>query len=144
MLVKQIMSTPVVTVSANAPLSDAIRLMLDRHISGLPVVADATGELPGILSEGDLLRRSEVGTGEMRHRWVWSFALSWRHKVPTERLRVSLGTSVPDTLLDIARRVSASFVVAGAYGHSRVREWIIGGTTRELAARSEVPLFMAH
>jgi CBS domain-containing protein len=71
MLVKQIMSTPVVTVSANAPLDDAIRLMLDRHISGLPVVADATGELQGILSEGDLLRRSEVGTGEVHHRWLF-------------------------------------------------------------------------
>jgi len=71
MLIKQIMSTPVVTVSADAPLTEAIRLMLDRHISGLPVVSEATGELQGILSEGNLLRRSEVGTGEVGHHWLF-------------------------------------------------------------------------
>jgi nucleotide-binding universal stress UspA family protein len=32
----------------------------------------------------------------------------------------------------------------GAYGHSRWREWIMGGTTREMLATSEVPILMAH
>jgi nucleotide-binding universal stress UspA family protein len=32
----------------------------------------------------------------------------------------------------------------GAYGHSRWREWIMGGTTREMLASAEVPVLMAH
>jgi CBS domain-containing protein len=41
--------------------------MLQHHISGLPVV-DAAGKLVGIISEGDFIRRSEIGTG--RGRWL--------------------------------------------------------------------------
>ena len=47
-------------------------------------------------------------------------------------------------ILDKARRVSADLIVTGAYGHSRLREWILGGVTRDLIARSEIPLLMAH
>jgi CBS domain-containing protein len=64
------MSSPALTVSPDAPLSDAIRIMIDRRVSGLPVEA-ATGRLVGILSEADLLRRSEVGTGRRSHHWLY-------------------------------------------------------------------------
>jgi CBS domain-containing protein len=52
--VAQIMTSPVVTVSGEKSLVDAIRLLLRFHISGLPVV-DAEGRLEGILSELDIL-----------------------------------------------------------------------------------------
>jgi len=51
---KTIMSAPVVTIRPEAPVRDAVRMMLDRHISGLPVVDDA-GRLTGIFTEADLL-----------------------------------------------------------------------------------------
>jgi len=35
-------------------------------------------------------------------------------------------------------------LVAGAYGHSRYREWVLGGATRELLQRAPVPLLLAH
>jgi nucleotide-binding universal stress UspA family protein len=35
-------------------------------------------------------------------------------------------------------------MVTGAYGHSRYREWMVGGVTRELLERSRVPLLLAH
>jgi nucleotide-binding universal stress UspA family protein len=35
-------------------------------------------------------------------------------------------------------------MVTGAYGHSRYREWMVGGATRELLERSRVPLLLAH
>jgi predicted transcriptional regulator len=47
--------------------------MLQRHVSGLPVV-DASSKLVGIVSEGDFIRRSEIGTGRKRGRWL-SFIL---------------------------------------------------------------------
>jgi nucleotide-binding universal stress UspA family protein len=52
--------------------------------------------------------------------------------------------TVSQVLLDETRRASADLIVMGAYGHSRWREWIIGGTTREMLAMAEVPVLMAH
>ena len=51
---KSIMSAPVVTIRPATPVRDAVRVMLDRHISGLPVVDDE-GRLVGIVTEADLL-----------------------------------------------------------------------------------------
>jgi len=53
-------------------------------------------------------------------------------------------TTPGDALLDEARRISADLIVAGAYGHSRFREWVLGGVTADLLASSPVPLLMAH
>ena len=63
----QIMTRPVFTVLPEATILEAANLMLQRHISGLPVV-DATGKLVGIVSEGDFIRRSEIGTQRKRSR----------------------------------------------------------------------------
>jgi nucleotide-binding universal stress UspA family protein len=32
----------------------------------------------------------------------------------------------------------------GAYGRSRLREWLLGGTTRDILAKTTIPVFMAH
>jgi nucleotide-binding universal stress UspA family protein len=47
-------------------------------------------------------------------------------------------------ILEEAHRFSADLIVTGGYGHSRLREWILGGVTRHLINQSDVPLFMAH
>ena len=52
--------------------------------------------------------------------------------------------SVSEALLGQALERSADLIVMGAYGHSRWREWIMGGTTREMLQASPVPLLMAH
>jgi nucleotide-binding universal stress UspA family protein len=44
----------------------------------------------------------------------------------------------------MARTSGAGLLVTGAYGHSRYREWILGGVTRALLERSPVPLLLAH
>ena len=67
-----IMTTAVVTIRSNASIIDAVRLMLDQRISGLPVV-DENGGLVGIVTEGDLLRRAETGTEKTRPRWLQFF-----------------------------------------------------------------------
>jgi CBS domain-containing protein len=48
------MTDDVLTVTPSTPLPEAVQLLVDRHISGLPVVDD-TGKLVGILSEADLM-----------------------------------------------------------------------------------------
>jgi CBS domain-containing protein len=68
----QIMTHRVITVAPETSISDAANTMLTNHISGLPVV-NASGELVGIVSEGDFLRRSEIGTQRKRPRWLQFF-----------------------------------------------------------------------
>lgn len=65
----QIMTRKVITVSPDASIRDAAKLMIDYHVSGLPVV-DASGALVGIVTERDFLRRHEVGTQRKRPRWL--------------------------------------------------------------------------
>ena len=69
MKVRDIMSPRVISVAPGAPIQEAIRLMLQNHISGLPVV-DSSGVLVGVVTEGDFLRRSETGTEHKRPRWL--------------------------------------------------------------------------
>src|SRR5262252_8629515 len=69
MKVRDIMSTRVVSVEPNANVREAIRLMLQKHISGLPVI-DRSGALVGVVTEGDFLRRVEAGTERKRPRWL--------------------------------------------------------------------------
>ena len=65
----QIMTRPVITVTPETSIVETANIMLQKHVSGLPVV-DATGKLVGIVSEGDFIRRSEIGTQRKRGRWL--------------------------------------------------------------------------
>ena len=65
----QIMTRPVITVTPETTIVEAANTMLQRHVSGLPVV-DAAGKLVGIISEGDFIRRSEIGTQRQRGRFL--------------------------------------------------------------------------
>lgn len=64
-----VMQHELITATAETTIDDAVRLMVTHHISGLPVV-DAAGALLGILSEGDLLRRTELGTEAKVPAWI--------------------------------------------------------------------------
>ncbi len=69
MKVQEIMTTQVITVRSDSSLQDAIATMLERGVSGMPVV-DALGRPVGMLSESDLLRRTELDTERKRPRWL--------------------------------------------------------------------------
>jgi len=64
-----VMTPDPVSISPDASITEAIGVMLERKFSGLPVV-DARGSLVGIVTEGDLLRRTETGTQRKRPRWI--------------------------------------------------------------------------
>jgi CBS domain-containing protein len=72
MKAREIMSLEVVSVSPDASILEAVRLMLLKRISGLPVV-DGQGMLVGVVTEGDFLRRAETGTQRKRARWIEFF-----------------------------------------------------------------------
>ena len=69
MKARDIMTPDVVSVDPDASVAEAAQLMLQRRISGLPVV-DQAGELVGVITEGDFLRRAEMGTQRRRSRWI--------------------------------------------------------------------------
>jgi CBS domain-containing protein len=64
-----VMTTNVITVDPDRSVSDAAKLMLEHRISAVAVVAPG-GEPLGILSEGDLMRRTELGTEKHRPWWL--------------------------------------------------------------------------
>ena len=77
-----VMTRNVITVDPGATVQAVAGLLSERGISGAPVV-DASGQLVGIISEGDLLRRTEIGTnapGSVRRSW-------WLEDVATARAR---------------------------------------------------------
>ncbi|HMO30500.1 CBS domain-containing protein [Enterovirga sp.] len=69
MKARDIMTTPIVSIRSDATVDQAIEIMLNRCFSGLPVVDDE-GRLVGIVTEGDLLRRQELGTQPKHSRWL--------------------------------------------------------------------------
>lgn len=77
MKASDIMVTNVVTVGANSTVGDVAKLLFDKRISAVPVVGEK-GELLGIISEGDLLRRAEVGTEKRRSWWLQALTSSDR------------------------------------------------------------------
>jgi CBS domain-containing protein len=87
----QIMTRSVISVTPDTTIVEAANIMLQRHVSGLPVV-DETGKLVGVVSEGDFIRRSEIGTQRKRGRWL--------------RFILGPGQSASDFVQEHGRRVS--------------------------------------
>jgi CBS domain-containing protein len=69
MKASEVMTLRVATIRPEETVREAARTMLRFGISGLPVV-DAAGRLVGIVTEGDFLRRSEIGTERRHPRWL--------------------------------------------------------------------------
>src|SRR4249920_3572574 len=68
-----------------------------------------------------------------------------RHGVTVELKRiVTAETDVASTILSHAADRSADFLVMGGYGHSRLREFILGGVTRDILASMTIPVLMSH
>ena len=68
-----------------------------------------------------------------------------RHGVNAEAKRnVSSDISAGDVLLSECADLGADMIVMGAYGHSRLREFILGGVSQHLLETMTVPVFMAH
>ncbi|MDB6014980.1 MAG: hypothetical protein JWL65_7230 [Gammaproteobacteria bacterium] len=70
--VSDVMTRIPVTVSPDATLADAANLMIKTRVSGLPVV-DVKGAVIGMITQGDLLRRVELGTEGRSPGWLSSF-----------------------------------------------------------------------
>lgn len=70
--------------------------------------------------------------------------LGWHGVAAQVRAITPAGQSVGAALLDAARAVDADLLVLGSYGHSRLRELVLGGVTRHVLNHADLPVLMAH
>ncbi|ASY65799.1 Inosine-5'-monophosphate dehydrogenase (plasmid) [Sinorhizobium sojae CCBAU 05684] len=102
MQAKDFMTQGVISISPEHSVSHAARIMLENHISGL-LVRDDEGKLLGVLSEGDLLRRAELGPAAWRSSTEKHYASaesftrshSWRVGDVMTRQLVTVGEDTP-------------------------------------------------
>ena len=114
------------TREAARALRDALPLLRDaRHASLVevePAAANAAGD----------------GSLEAAAAWLDS------HSIPFDAHREIARADVGEQLLARARALGADLIVCGGYGHSRLREWALGGVTRHLLGHTTVPTLLSH
>jgi nucleotide-binding universal stress UspA family protein len=128
------------TIGTNAlvgwtPTRESARAVHDA----LPVLAEAAKVLVLTVEtprggEAEALPTADIAEHLARH------ALD----VSAARTVVSDGLSPADALLDYASDIQADLLVVGGYGHSRTREMIMGGVTRDLLHHMTLPVLMSH
>ncbi|GAA0598530.1 universal stress protein [Craurococcus roseus] len=118
------------TREARRAVADALPLLADaEEVLVVEAVPDEAGD-----REAATRRTGDVA------------ALLERHGATArgETLESHAGRAVADALLRAAERHGADLVVAGGYGHARLREWAFGGVTRDLLARCPVCCLLSH
>ena len=105
----------------------------------LPLLVKASNvELLIVLSDGGGSAQSEIGGIEMAKHLA-------RHKAKVDvKITPAGGMDVTSVILSHAADCSANMIVMGGYGHSRLREFVLGGTTRGILSTMTVPVFMSH
>ena len=123
-----VLDGPVLVAWNGSPeAAHALRLALPilQRASRVHVV-EVSDDLPGVPATEAATWLSRQGIAADVHEW------------PAKGRRVSVA------LLHAAAELEAQAMVMGAYGHSRLRETVLGGVTRELIQGSTVPLLLAH
>jgi len=67
-----------------------------------------------------------------------------RHNCNVELRHLTGWKSVSGALLNEAEKSSAGMIVMGSYGHSRIRQWVLGGVTRDVMSKALIPILSAH
>ena len=121
------LETAVVAWNGSAEAGQALRL-------ALPMLRQAKAVHIVCVKEADT-EFSAAAAGEY-------LTLHGIHSLVQERCHD--GSDVTDIILEAARDVGGDFILMGAYGHSRIREAVLGGVTRSMLKLSEIPLMLAH
>lgn len=112
------------TAEAQRAIADALPFMKDAESTVLVSVAEGGERPPGLPD---------------------AVAFLLRHGIAAKSELIDpKGAAVGDVILSFAARSQADLIVAGAYGHSRFREWVFGGVTRALLMRAPVPVLFSH
>jgi nucleotide-binding universal stress UspA family protein len=91
-----------------------------------------------VVVSGDAGKRDEIPGADIAHHLA-------RHGLKVELQRIVAGDlDVTNTILSHAADAGADFIVMGGYGHSRLREFVLGGATRGILQSMTIPTLMAH
>ena len=102
----------------------------------LPLLARASHvDVVMVLGKED--KRDEIHGADMGQHLA-------RRGLAVEVRRIVADGDVQSTLLSYAADSSADMIVMGGYGHSRLREFILGGVTRKMLSAMTIPCFMSH
>lgn len=116
------------TTQAARALQDAMPLLMAADKVEL-VMIDPVAE--------DSATQTEPGAAVLAHLR--------RHSVQAQPVILhAKGTSHSQVLLDHLKQSGAQLLVSGGYGHSRLREWALGGMTRELLFSARIPVLFSH
>ncbi|WP_455373525.1 universal stress protein [Limibacillus halophilus] len=103
----------------------------------LPLLSDAEAVMVLIANPKSAPSEREAGSDIALHLA--------RHNVPVEVHKIHVSeVSIGDALLDQVADLGADLVVMGGYGHSRFRELVLGGVTRQMLQQMTVPVLMSH
>lgn len=80
-----VMATAVAVARPDMTVQDAAKMLIEYQISGMPVV-DKAGKLVGMITEGDLLRRAEIGTEAKRRAW-WLELIASKRELANEYVK---------------------------------------------------------
>lgn len=110
-----------------------------------PQAARALHDALPLLAPGATIDLVTVGTQEDQGDTAALVkALERKHFHPRTKLLLPRDNSIGLALIHHVRTSGAQFLVCGAYGHTRTREWILGGVTRELLVLGSIPVLFAH
>jgi nucleotide-binding universal stress UspA family protein len=116
---------------------DASRNAARAVADAMPFLAKA-GTIDVVIVASERPKSDEIAGADIAHHLA-------RHdlKVDLKRI-VATDTDVANTILSHAADTSADFIVMGGYGHSRLREFVLGGATRGILSSMTVPVLMSH
>jgi nucleotide-binding universal stress UspA family protein len=106
--------------------------------AALPFLKQAKSVVVGIVDEGLPAEHQGNAPDEDIGRYLS------RHGIKAEVHMIGGWPNVGDAILNEAVKTAADLVVMGAYGHSRLREWVLGGATRDVLSAASVPVLVAH
>jgi nucleotide-binding universal stress UspA family protein len=128
-----------------APLKlDRVMLCWDGSRTAARAIADAmpllhrAGRVEVVIVANERGKQDEIEGADMGAHLA-------RHALNVEVKRIALGgIDVADVILSHAADASSDFIVMGGYGHSRLREFVLGGVTRSILRSMTVPVLMSH
>ncbi|MGB7100343.1 MAG: universal stress protein [Xanthobacteraceae bacterium] len=123
---------------------DRVMLCWDGSRAAARAIADAmpllkkAGQVEIVIVSNERGKQDEIEGADMAQHLA-------RHGLKVEVKRTVLGDiDVADVILSHAADVGADFIVMGGYGHSRLREFVLGGVTRSIFQSMTAPVLMSH
>jgi nucleotide-binding universal stress UspA family protein len=109
-----------------------------RAIADALPLLERAGKVEVVIAGNERGKQDEIAGVDMGQHLA-------RHGLDVDVKRISGGNiDVADALLSHAADSGADFIVMGGYGHSRLREFVLGGVTRSILSSMTVPALMSH